>query len=430
MNHPEVQHVYQSRHFNSCCFVLFKAKKEGKEHWNALIGTPIASPLVIASLFTAQVFELGVVLQPSSSEELCRLGNGQLAQYDATNDVIWLTEAEASFRASIAMEGKAISPNVVPTALSSSQWWKKREANQLSTTPQSKQPAKSTPAPAKNTPVKATPTKTVPTKATPAKTAPAKSTPAKIAPAKSTPAKIAPTNKGPSRGGPPVKKPVAGTKATPAAKTVKPTQPTKTPVGKPAATTSPAAAAPTAKPQATTPVAAESSTKASTPSQVGPVKINKHSHVSRMGLARMLARSDEAKWSEAQTLYREVIAMAPAVHDAYIELGEMLAKTDPLGAVEVYNQYPFKRPPTFDDAFLHGEIVRLLMSTESHDDARLADSMIAMGQALGIGVLEKQVAVLENKYKSALLKRIYAGVHRKPIDDPDLQVFFKFKCWL
>ncbi len=129
-------------------------------------------------------------------------------------------------------------------------------------------------------------------------------------------------------------------------------------------------------------------------------------------------------------MYREVMTMAPHTHDAYIELGEMLVKTRPLDAVHVYSQYPFSQPPTFDDAYLHGEVSRLLMSAEAYDDPRLVSSMVAMGQALGIGVLEKQVAVLENKFKSALLKKIYAGVHRKPLNDPDLQAFFKFKCWL
>ncbi len=355
-----------------------------------------------------------MVLQPSSSEALCRLGNGQLAQYDATNDKKWLEEAESSFRASIAMEEKPISPNVVPTSLSNAQWWKKREASQLKSTSQTKQPAtgkQSTPT--KAIPTKTTPAKTTPSKVTPAKSTPIKATPAKATPAKATPAKTALT-KGPSRGGPPIKKPVAGSKTA---------QPAKTPAGKPAPTTSPSPNNPQA-----TPVAQKPSTKIATPS--GSTDMNKRSHIPRMGLARMLARSDETKWSEAQGLYREVIAMAPTVHDAYIELGEMLAKSDSMGAVAVYSQYPFTCPPSFDDAFLHGEIVRLLMSTESYDDPRLANSMIAMGQALGIGVLEKRVTVLENKYKSALLKKIYAGVHGKPVDDPDLQAFFKFKCWL
>ena len=37
--------------------------------------------------------------------------------------------------------------------------------------------------------------------------------------------------------------------------------------------------------------------------------------------------------------------------------------------------------------------------------------------------------ILDDKFKTELLKSVYAGVNNKPIDDPDMQAFFKFKCW-
>lgn len=46
--------------------------------------------------------------------------------------------------------------------------------------------------------------------------------------------------------------------------------------------------------------------------------------------------------SEAHKLYEEVITMAPAVHDAYIELADSLVKADPMKAVDVYSKYPFQ----------------------------------------------------------------------------------------
>ena len=150
----------------------------------------------------------------------------------------------------------------------------------------------------------------------------------------------------------------------------------------------------------------------------------------RLGLARVLSRQAEGKPSEECTsLYREVIKISPDVHDAYIELGDLLKQTDPIAAVEVYSSFPFSDPPTFDDAYLHGEIVQLLMTSESYDNPRLSVSMIAMGRALGLAVLEKNVSILEAKFKTPLLKQVYAGVHNKNIDDSELQAFFKFKCW-
>ena len=168
--------------------------------------------------------------------------------------------------------------------------------------------------------------------------------------------------------------------------------------------------------------------KASAAPDDKPVRVNATTYQPRLGLARVLAKQ-EAKREESIALYNEVIKMDPSVHDAYIELGELLSVTDPVAAVAIYSKFPFSDPPTFDDAYLHGEIVRLLMSSASYDDPQLVTSMVAVGRALGIGVLDKNVATLEAKFKTKVLKKVYAGVHGKDIDNPELQAFFKFKCW-
>lgn len=46
-----------------------------------------------------------------------------------------------------------------------------------------------------------------------------------------------------------------------------------------------------------------------------------------------------------------------------------------------------------------------------------------------LAYLDKYVKKLEEKYKNDLLKKVYAGVNRKSIDDPDMVQFFKFKYW-
>ena len=95
--------------------------------------------------------------------------------------------------------------------------------------------------------------------------------------------------------------------------------------------------------------------------------------------------------------------MAPVVHDAYIELGDILVKSDPLGAVEVYSKYPFPDPPSYDDAYLHGEIVRVLIKNEKFEDPRLPPSMVALGRVMGLSVLEKYVEILDSKLKYSKL---------------------------
>ncbi|CAD5116363.1 DgyrCDS5262 [Dimorphilus gyrociliatus] len=157
-------------------------------------------------------------------------------------------------------------------------------------------------------------------------------------------------------------------------------------------------------------------------------RVNPKSYLPRLGLARALSRKSD-KIEESKKYYHETIKMAPDIHDAYIESGEMLVKTDPMGAVEIYNKFPVGDNPSFDDAFIFGEIVRILMKEEKYDDERLEKNLIRMGKVLGLGALENYVKKLEDKLKNQLLMNVYAGVNGKSVDDPDLQTFFKFKCW-
>ena len=63
----------------------------------------------------------------------------------------------------------------------------------------------------------------------------------------------------------------------------------------------------------------------------------------------------------------------------------MLVKNDPLSAVDVYTKFPVSEKPSFDDAYIFGEIVRILMKAEKFDDPRLAPNMITYGKILGLG---------------------------------------------
>lgn len=64
----------------------------------------------------------------------------------------------------------------------------------------------------------------------------------------------------------------------------------------------------------------------------------------------------------------------------------MLAKTDPKGAVDVYCKFHISDPPTFDDGYILGEIVRLLMKAEDYEDKRLVKNMILYGKVYGLGM--------------------------------------------
>ena len=63
----------------------------------------------------------------------------------------------------------------------------------------------------------------------------------------------------------------------------------------------------------------------------------------------------------------------------------MMAAKDPVAAVDVYSRFPIPKEPSFDDAYILGEIVRLLMKAEKYDDPRLQMNMISLGKVMGIG---------------------------------------------
>ena len=409
-------------------------------------------PVTCACFGLVQVFQLGVILQPSSSEALCHLGNGQLTQHDSSNESYWLTDAELSFRASIDMEGKAIKTLLIPEKLQKEKWWMERQAHSKplsgGTAKQpsggtAKQPSGGSAKQPSGSSAKQPSGGSAKQPSGGSAKQPSKQQPKQQGLAK-------PTGRG-SRGQ--VGVGTAASKSTGGlGRTQAPSKPGPARGGKSVATLGDLTSKNKAGPSSSTAATRKSSTDPPSTSEKtspgsAPVsgkqedpkeeekeekeEINKTSYLPRLGLARTLARTTNAKKrEESQTLYQEVMTMNPDFHDAYIELGEMLSSTKPNEAVEVYANFPFCSPPSFDDAFLHGEIIRLVMKSGKYDNPHLIPSMIAMGKALGIGVLDKQVAILEGKFMSSILKTVYAGVHDKDVDDPELEAFFKFKCWL
>lgn len=350
---------------------------------------------------------------------MCHLGNTQLDEYitEASSD---LKNAELSFRGSIALEGKPSRAAGIPEQLSQQSWYQSDDKPKPAI---SEQPAK-----------QATGRPSQPT----SKTVGKQSTTGKVISPRSKTQQPAGKGKGPSttagnpRSGRTANNPVTRALAN------------KTPGKSPAAATAGKGVATLGELKAgsgnkpTAPPTKEEPTKVAPPEEKGhtnevvdtstPIPINEHSHHPRLGLARVLVKQNSPQ--EAGALYREVITMAPHVHDAYIELGEMLASDDPLAAVDVYSKFPFSAELTFDDAYLYGEIVQLLMKTESYGDPRLLQYMVAMGKVLGLSALEKHVTKLESKFQTKLLRSVYTGVNDRDVNDTELQAFFKFKCWI
>ncbi|XP_068184369.1 uncharacterized protein [Antennarius striatus] len=364
--------------------------------------------------------QLAVATTPRDSHALCLLGLAQLAQFDnnpnsdRSKDVV--SDARLSFQASIELEQKTQSGEP-PEQLTKQKWWQDQQEAQNASKPSITKPAgvrepsdtmradrgakRGRGAPTHRRGVAAV------TKA-PVPTPPVSNRGGKITrpPAKSTPA---------ARGR-------AGAAAKPD-RIPKPSNATKPklPDTKSKKDCSP-------DPVDTTEVVAPESAVGDIATASGPM--NRRSHISRLGLARALSRSVDTQDQAAQ-LYQEVMAMAPGVHDAYVELARLVEPSDPQAALEVYCRFPL-RPSgeqSFDDTFIAGEVVRMLMALDQCDHPQLGPNLVAYGKVMGLSSIEKYVDILEAKSMTKLLRSVYARIHDRHEEDQDLQDFFKFKCW-
>ncbi|KAI8591011.1 hypothetical protein BDZ88DRAFT_487866 [Geranomyces variabilis] len=241
----------------------------------------------------------------------------------------------------------------------------------------------------------------------------------------------------------------------------------------------PAAAAtprPIAKPAA--PTAAGKSTKPGAQAPPAPVEsfpAQQPTYEPRLGLARIASRRlallkegtptgqtpspTDAEFAsqlvnQIQQHYTSAIELAPRLHDAYIELAQILEHEVSLeAAADLYAQFPFVRcqelnkPETSqDDLYIESEITRMFMKLKRYRDPVLVRSMIsgrlmkavatfaestaAEGREMGIGILAKHMETLDAASEYKTLMEVYAGISRKAVDDPEMIGFFKLKYWL
>jgi len=394
------------------------------------------------------------VLSPSNSEVLYHLGDSQLALYDnftnvhnysndiKKNNMHYLEEAERSYRASIRVEGKSLHGNEHSSLISDSLWWKKRHRNSQGSTklkseviPQLKCNEKV------SKPIHKVSSVTNKGQMRASKPAQAKTSYTSTSKGGTVNAKntkgISPKAGVRSSG---VQSKASGTKqvkSTAARHTGCSTQSNK-PMPK-------ASKSDFSKVDVSNRVGATEKREIEAKKQPKTEEVKKNvseenkdndfvansiSYQARLGLARVLSRVEDAhNWFEIKELYQEVMKLAPDLHDAYIELGEMLAQKEPKQAIEIYNLYPFEKEGNFDDAYLHEEIIRLIIKTGDFENPCLQSSMIGYGKIMGFSALDKTVSILEDKSKFDVLMKVYAQVNGKDIQDEDLQTFFKFKYW-
>ncbi|KAI1894670.1 hypothetical protein AGOR_G00118150 [Albula goreensis] len=397
---------------------------------NALIRLTTIAPCRELLNLQEKVCQVGVVAMPCSSQALYLLGLAQLALHDddpnSERGRTALSDACLSFRASIELEGKPQS-GMAPDKLTSQKWW---QANHLSKEQNMEKEERKTEQPAQ--PSAGSTPRVEPVEkegacrrgalARGGTTAAAKTSTSGRGCKHSPTVKLTKREASRGRGG-------AASVARTAKAPVKSSTQTQASSSKSNADCCPHLVKPKAGEGYLTALPVEE--------PVGdincdfPTSLNRQSHAPRLGLARAFSRSAETQ-EQACELYQGVIAMAPEVHDAYIEFANLLVTTDPMAALEVYCRFPLKPVSlqTFDDAFIVGEIVHILMKHELYDHPQLGPNLIAYGKIMGLGCLEKYIDVLDGKFKTNLLKTVYAGIHDKSVEDEDLLEFFKFKCWI
>ena len=400
-------------------------------------GLEASSSLADVKLKTSQQ---AAVLRPCSAQVLGLLGDAQLAKSDSepSRQQALLAQAELSFRAALDCIGKPLDAKEPPPSLEKQDWWEQRKREAEAT----KQAAQAKPAQAgKTTAGQAKPAAgrgqapaagrgQAPATGKPAGAAGASRAGPK-APATKAPIKPAATNKpaaAPTKGGAANKQQQAVSK--PTSKNVATLGQLKSGESTGAqAKGAPASSAPAQS--SDTDKEGVNKAEVNIPTPTISSLVNSKTYHPFLGLARVLSRQNNPNTlQEAKGLYSQAIDICPGLHDAYIELADLLIENSPLEAVDVYLKYPFPDTPTFDDAYLYGEIVRILLKEGQYDDVRLVPNMVHLGKIMGISMLEKYVKILEDKFKTKALMQVYAGVHEKEVDDPGLVQFFRFKCWI
>ena len=318
-----------------------------------------------------------VVVEASNGQSLTTLGDSLLTLYEMTDSKTLLKESEQCFRAAIQVEGKAIKSETVPEQVKEMQWYKEKTG------------VKSPPAAAGKG----------------ARGGPAK----RGAPAARGAARGGAARGGAARGGAAAGKGAAR--------------------GRGGARGAAAGVARGGK-AAHSCVPAKGDKEEKKPeiepgNESGPV--NEKSAGPRLGLARVLSLSEGDNVEERKALYHEVIVIESGLHDAYIELGELCRGT--MQAVDVYDKFPFSEELTFDDAYIFGEMVQILMKLGEFDDPRLEKSLMGYGSVMGWNSLESYVPKLENAFKTALLRNVYCHVNKKCAEDDDVKQYFKIKLW-
>lgn len=92
--------------------------------------------------------------------------------------------------------------------------------------------------------------------------------------------------------------------------------------------------------------------------------------------------------------------------------------------------------PTFDDSFVHVEIVRTIIATAGRSRAspilkspHLEKSLVIAGRVMGFDGISKYVEALDAKGQWDLLRRVYATINQRSLSDPSMLSFFKVVGW-
>eukprot|EP00854_Cymbomonas_tetramitiformis_P005283 gene5283-6419_t len=154
---------------------------------------------------------------------------------------------------------------------------------------------------------------------------------------------------------------------------------------------------------------------------------------------RVPSSLEDAIRDEVKCLYRELRELEPRNVDASIGLGEVLAGNDELvEAIREMAAYPDAVGlPSFDDSFVHIEIIRLIMKLGGKDrnspyfsSAQLKKSLVIAGKVMGFDGISKYVNTLDQFGRWDLLMEVYSAINDRPQNDKSMLDFFKAMGWM
>lgn len=174
-----------------------------------------------------------------------------------------------------------------------------------------------------------------------------------------------------------------------------------------------------------------------------PLEANPRSAETRTLLATVLQEQglDKGAAEEIRMLYKEAKEIDPRNVEAHTGNGAIMDAGSLLDAALAISHFPDpESKPTFDDSFIHQEIVRLMLkhasttgAAETFDHPQLAKSLSIVGSVMGLDSISDDLEKLAENGRWTICRQTVQAISAHKADgaalDVDLEIFLRSKGW-